>query len=372
VSVVHELPGRHRASIQLAVSGRGAGQFHPSDQKKEADMAEVLLGRNSYYDKVYACWLGKNIGGKLMNFPTISETLRIERLQPATGKVRMVLDSDTCNEIDDQFAVVYSLLSPERLDVQALYAAPFYNARSSGPADGMEKSYQEILRLLDKLQVSSDGFVFRGSTGYLRDYENPFRSDAAIDLVQRAMDTQEAPLYVVAIGAITNVASAILIEPSIIEHIVVVWLGGHALHWPGNQEFNLMQDPLASKLLFDCGVPLVHVPCMGVTTHLLTTVAEIERYVQECGAIGAYLAEIFKAYHGDHCAWSKVLWDIATIAYLIDDAWVPTAIVHSPILTDQLTWSFDSSRHFIRSATFVHRDPIYRDLFKKLEKRRAL
>jgi hypothetical protein len=99
----------------------------------------------------------------------------------------------------------------------------------------------------------------------------------------------------------------------------------------------------------------------------MTTVAEIERYVQGRGAIGDYLTEIFKGYHDDHYAWSKVLWDIATIAYLIDETWVPTDIVHSPILTDQLTWSFDSSRHFIRSANFVHRDLIYRDLFKKLE-----
>lgn len=306
-----------------------------------------------------------------MEFPVIPESRRLERLQPPTGKVSLVLDTDTYNEIDDQFAVVYALLSSERLDVQALYAAPFFNDRSSGPADGMEKSYQEIVRLLEKLEIPSDGFVFRGSTGYLPDYEHPNKSDAAMDLVRRAMNADDTPLYVVAIGAITNVASAILIEPEIIERIVVVWLGGHALHWPHAQEFNLGQDIHASRLVFDCGVPLVHIPCIGVTTHLLTTVPEVERYVQGRGAIGDYLAEIFKAYHADHYAWSKVLWDIATIAYLIDDSWVPTDIVHSPILTDRLTWSFDGSRHFIRSASFVHRDPIYRDLFRKLEARGA-
>jgi len=48
----------------------------------------------------------------------------------------MVLDTDTYNEVDDQFAVVYALRSPERLRVEALYAAPFHNDRSSGPADG--------------------------------------------------------------------------------------------------------------------------------------------------------------------------------------------------------------------------------------------
>jgi purine nucleosidase len=62
-----------------------------------------------------------------------------------------------------------------------------------------------------------------------------------------------------------------------------------------------------------------------------------------------------------------VIWDIATIAYLINQTWVPTALVHSPILTDQMTWSVDHARHLIRYANFVHRDPIFRDLFTKLE-----
>lgn len=302
-----------------------------------------------------------------MDFPKISEATRLERLSPAKGRLRMVLDTDTYNEIDDQFAVVHALLSPERLKVEALYAAPFFNKRSNGPADGMEKSYEELLRLLDRLNVESDGYVFRGSTGYLQDYESPYRSAAALDLVERAMQSEDEVLYVVAIGAITNVASAILIEPEIINRIVVVWLGGHALHWPHTREFNLMQDVLSARLIFDCGVPLVHIPCNGVTTHLRTTVSEIEQYVQNQGEIGRYLAETFKGYHDDHFAWSKEVWDVVAIAYLINESWAPSNLIHSPILTDQVTWSLDQSRHLIRSAYYLHRDPIFRDLFTKLE-----
>ena len=58
--------------------------------------------------------------------------------------------------------------------------------------------------------------------------------------------TPEKPLYVLAIGAITNVASAILKNPEIIDRIVIVWLGGNALHWPENKEFNLYQDVAAA------------------------------------------------------------------------------------------------------------------------------
>ena len=140
-----------------------------------------------------------------MQFPIISDAMRLERLQPPTGKVRMVLDTDTYNEIDDQFAVVYAMLSPGHLDVEALYAAPFSNRGTADPADGMEKSYEELLRLSNRLGISPDGFVFRGSTRYLVDWKHPERSEAAIDLVGRAMAAHDDPLYVIAIGAITNV-----------------------------------------------------------------------------------------------------------------------------------------------------------------------
>ncbi len=301
-----------------------------------------------------------------MKFPKIPEEIRLQRLVPPKEKIRMVLDTDTYNEIDDQFAVVYSLLSPEKLDVEAIYAAPFYNTRSTGPENGMEKSYEEILRLLDRMEISSDNFVFRGSTNYLSDYENPQKTAAVSDLIDKAMRANEEPLYVVAIGAITNVASAILLKPEIINRIVVVWLGGHGLHWPDTKEFNLQQDLLASQLIFNSGVPLVHIPCMGVASHLLTTVPEMEKYLKGKGKIGDYLFEIFKNFHKDHFAWSKVIWDIATIAYLINDSWVPTDLVHSPVLTEQFTWDYDQSRHFIRSANMVNRDLIFRDFFTKL------
>ena len=231
----------------------------------------------------------------------------------------------------------------------------------------MEKSYQEILRLLDKMNVSSDKFVFRGSTDYLKDINNPKQSEAVMDLVDRAMKTEEDLLYIVAIGAITNIASAILIEPKILERIVVVWLGGQPFYWPNNKgAFNLVQDLNASRLIFDCGVPLVHIPMYSVSSHLLTNLPEIQRYVEGQGEIGDYLAKIFREFSTDHFAYSKVIWDISAIAYLINDQWVETEIVNSPILTDLMTWSIDHSRHFIRNATVVRRDPIFRDFFTKL------
>lgn len=300
------------------------------------------------------------------NYPKILDEVLLQRLQPAEGKVRVVIDTDTYNEIDDQFAVVYGLLSPEQLAVEAIYAAPFLNDRSTSPADGMQKSHEEILRLLDKMERKHKDFVYRGSEGFLKSYKEPYQSQAAKDLVRRAM-ASEGPLYVLTLGAPTNVASAILMEPSIINKIVVVWLGGKGLNWSQASEFNLQQDLLASKVLFDSGVPLIQLPTEPVTSHLLTTVPEVETYLKGQGAIGDYLVQIFKAYHEDHYAWSKVIWDISAIGYVINPDWFTTEIRHSPILTDQVTYSFDHTRHFYRVATHLNRDKIFGDMFRKIQ-----
>jgi inosine-uridine nucleoside N-ribohydrolase len=302
-----------------------------------------------------------------MKMVAMPERTRLARLQSPSGRARVVLDTDTYNEIDDQFALVYALQSPEKLLVEAIYAAPFHNERSSGAAGGMEKSYEEIQRLLELMNLADAPPVFKGSRRFLDPELNPERSGAARDLVERAMaGPEDDPLYVVAIGALSNVASAILMEPRIMTRMVVIWLGGHAFHWPDAREFNLRQDVVAAQILFDCGVPLVLVPCKGVASHLTTTIPELEAHVAGRGQIGDYLVQIVKDYQDEHFALSKVIWDAAAVAYLINPAWTASALVHSPLLSDQGTWSVDHNRHFIRAVYFVNRDPIFRDMFSKL------
>lgn len=304
-----------------------------------------------------------------ITYPIIPTDELIQKLSPPRGKISIVLDTDTYNEIDDQFAVVYSLLATEKINVDAFYAAPFFNSLSSSPKDGMEKSYHEILKIR-KLMNRDYIPVYKGSETYLPDAETPVKSDAARDLVKRAMATDPSnPLYVVAIGAITNVASAILMEPRIIERIVVVWLGGNALHWNHTYEFNLQQDLHASRTLFDCGVPLILMPCAGVISHLHTTLSEIRDYVKPHGEIGEYLYETFLNCHDDHFAYSRVIWDISVIAWLIEPEWVPTALIHSPRISEDCRWSQDHSRHFIRCATYINRDSVFKDLFERLKKK---
>lgn len=300
---------------------------------------------------------------------TMPDPDRLRMLAPRPGRLRAVLDTDTYNEIDDQFALVQAMLSPDRIALEAIYAAPFHNRRSTSPEDGMEKSYEEILRLLDRMGRSPAGFVFRG----VRDYVGPGRqareAEAVDDLIARARaGSPDDPLHIVAIAAISNVASALLKAPDIADRVIIVWLGGHALEWPDTREFNLRQDVGGAQVVFDSGAPLVLVPCKGVTSHLLTTVPEIERHVEPHGEIGGFLAGRFKGYSDDHFGWSKEIWDMAPVAWLIDPDWVPTVIVPTPILTDQVTWSVDRNRPPMRYATIVKRDPILKDFFFKLKR----
>lgn len=297
------------------------------------------------------------------------DELRLRMLAPRPGRLRCVLDTDTYNEIDDQFALVQMILSPERLDLQAIYAAPFHNERSRGPGDGMEKSYDEILRLLERLGVQSNGLVHKGVTDYVG-LDKVARSAAAVDdLIERARSgSADDPLYVVAIAAISNVASALLKAPDIVDRMVVVWLGGSSLEWPNQREFNLKQDVGGAQVLFDSGVPVVNLPCMGVVSHLHSSVPEIERYVEPCGEIGRFLAMRFKQYAegGDTMGWSKEIWDMAPVGWLLDADWAPTVLVPTPVLTGDTTYSVDRSRHLMRYATYIRRDPIFRDFFGKL------
>jgi inosine-uridine nucleoside N-ribohydrolase len=283
-------------------------------------------------------------------------------------RLRVVLDTDTYNEVDDQFALAHLLLSPERIELEAVYAAPFSNPRSKSPADGMERSHEEIGRVLGLVGPDKVPPVFRGSTVFMSGPDKPVESAAAHDLVRRAMAMPEGEkLHVAGIAAATNLASALLIEPRIAGKIVVIWLGGHAPYWHDTNEFNLKQDPHAARVLLDGAAPLVLIPCNPVTSHLLTTVAELREQMAPYSHLGAYLTDIVEGYVGNPPGWSKPIWDISASAWLIDPEWVPSFEGPSPKLRDDLTWEQGNpgERRTIQIARQVRRNAIFADFFAK-------
>lgn len=279
---------------------------------------------------------------------------------------RVVLDTDTYNEVDDQFALAHLLLAPETVDLEAVYAAPFFNDRSSGPEDGMLRSYEEIHRVLNLVDPEKRPEVFRGSPRYLPTMNTPVDSEAVHDLVERALSVPKGEtLYVVAIAAATNVASALLTAPEIAQNITIVWLGGHGPHWPHTREFNLQQDPYAAHVLLDSNVPLVLLPCHPVVSHMITTVAELEDQLAPFSSLGRYLTDIVRNYEGNPPGWSKIIWDISASAWVVNSDWVKTERMPAPILKRDLTWELRSHRRKIQIAREVVRDAIFADFFAR-------
>ena len=304
---------------------------------------------------------------------SIDNARLIRRLEKPKGRVDVVIDTDTYNEIDDQYALSYLIKSDEKLDLKAIYAAPFFNEKSTGPADGMEKSYREIMNVLTLLEREDlKEHVYRGSTEYLPSETEPVISDAAKDLAERAMNyTEEHPLYVVAIAAITNVASALLLNPDIKNRIVLIWLGGNATNWPDNKEFNLYQDVAGARIVFGCGVPLVQLPCMGVVSAFTTSGPELEYHLRGKNKLWDYLVNVTTteaaACNGGP-VWTRPIWDVTAVAWLLDGDFEEDCLIHSPIPEYDNRYAFDNNRHFIKYVYHIKRDKLFADLFAKLSR----
>lgn len=307
-----------------------------------------------------------------MNWKKPDDSKNILKLKRPAGKIRLVLDTDAYNEVDDQYVIAYALKKQDKIQMDAIYAAPFFNEHATSVQDGMEQSYAEIKKLISMLgREDLSERVYKGSIDYLRNETTPQESEAARDLVERAMAMPENEiLYVAAIGAITNIASALLMEPKIAEKIVVIWLGGHAHYWKDTREFNMVQDIAAARVVFDSGVPLVQIPCEGVASRLMTTEPEIRIQMKEKSIIGDYLYDITCAIAArqEGAYWSRVIWDISTIMWLIGpEKCLTEHLVHSPIVSYEGNYSTDETRHFIKVVDWFDRDQVFEELFTTLQ-----
>ena len=367
-----------------------------------------------------------------MNFPKLEAAQYQQMLALPSGRVRCVIDTDMRNEIDDQFALAWALLSQDKLKIEGIYAAPYSFQRrlaelrqaaraqahpaSAAPADlellaryraqlarlkaagadihdnaqidpqgitmvspgrGMELSYAEILLVCQKMGLDCADKVFRGAEGYLDSYDAPVASAATDHLIEAAKSASAAaPLYVLAIGAPTNVAAALLLAPEIIERIVVLWTAGYPttvtdVH---QESFNMEQDILASQLLFDSGVPLVYLPGFHVGAQLSISLPEMRQWVKGQDAIGDYLYWLYTnnphfPLQGlrDHFGRTWIIWDLINIAWLLEPSWVPSFLTDAPYLSADCRWQRPGSpRHLMREALDINRDAIFRDFFQKL------
>lgn len=357
----------------------------------------------------------------LDRFPRLDPEFVRQRLTRPKLGARVIIDTDTANEIDDQYALAWSLLAPERMTLEGVTAEPFSFAhhrenlirsvqiiKSGGPKSAVEErfigglggwaqrlvdqgiaaeevrfvgaeegerlSYEEILRVFGLCGVSPKGKVFRGSPRYLESLDAPIDSPSARFIIERARASDQ-PLYILAMGVLTNISSALLMAPDIIEKIVVVWTSGFPSYSPfcNRPSLNLVQDVLAAQLLFDCGVPHVYLPGYHVGAQLKISLPEMERFVRDKGRIGAYLHQLyndnplhkmFAITGAETKTW--VIWDIINVAWMFDEKYVSTFMSHSPHLDDGLYWQHPEGRHPMLEAYDLNRDGIFEDLYRTL------
>ncbi|MEM0947100.1 MAG: nucleoside hydrolase [Pseudomonadota bacterium] len=353
------------------------------------------------------------------NLPKLSEAKLHSLLDVEMDKpVRLLIDTDTANEIDDQFALAWALLSPEHMTVEAVTAEPFSFAHHRAgllaaekaiekgeavdqhlvggfqgwverlhaqsrraadlkftmPPEGMELSYQEILTIYEKVGVDSSEKVFRGATRYM-DHPDDVVESEAVDTIIRLAREGNSPLYIAAMGCVTNIAAAILKAPDILDRIVVIWTSAYPSSAPhcNRPSLNLVQDQHASRLIFDSGVAHVYLPGYHVGAQLKISHSEMRDFVKGRGEIGDYLYhlfdnnplhEMFAITDTERRTW--VIWDIINVAWLIDPDWVPTHLISSPILNDTLYWEPRPDAHIMREAYDVQRDAIFLDFYDKL------
>jgi purine nucleosidase len=314
---------------------------------------------------------------------------------PATDRVLdVVIDTDPMNEIDDQFAVAWALLRPDRLRIQALHAAPWVSdekiyagtdpevdrprhAQRTRPsveaAEGQRRAYAELQRLVELTGVTTP--VVAGADRFLPDASTPVLSPAVDSLIALAHEPRVDPLYVLGIACATNLASALLVDPTIAPKICVVWTSAQPSFWPGPvASYNLNLDLPASRVLFDSGVPLVYLPGYYVGEELRTTRSELEQHVRGQGPVGDYLWQTWEEHWMTSTrrpGFSKVIWDLVNVAYLLDPSWLSTHLVPSPVLSEAMHWDHPAGRHLIREAYDVDRDSVFGDLFAVLERSRA-
>ena len=279
-------------------------------------------------------------------------------------KIKVILDTDTYNECDDQFALAYMIKNQDIFDIEAITVAPYsHKSYNESVKEGIEKSYNEILKICKFLDFETTNKVFRGSEDYICNGYNK-TSEAVNKIIEIALKNNKT--YIMAIGAITNVALAIKKEPKIIERIEIIWLGGHSLLQDNNLEFNFRQDIDAVRIVFESKVKLTIIPCKNVASNLVTSIYELNNYLKDKNELCNYLIERFNkdGYHG--IQERRVIWDISVVSYMLNKEWFTSKEISCPEIRDDTSYKLTKNNHKITMVNYIDVNKVYMDLFEKL------
>lgn len=300
-----------------------------------------------------------------MNLIEIKNDLASDRIKS------VIIDSDTYNEEDDQFAIAYSMLAPDKMKLLAINAAPFHNLHSESYEDGMLKSYDEIIKITNLVDPNHSIPIFKGSRERMPDANTPVDSEAADNIIKTARAIDDT-LYIIAIGAITNVASAIVKAPDIKDKLCVIWLAMHAADYPNGAQgdFNYWQDPTAGIALMESGVNIVLVPAEGGSKELLVSKYELEAILKGKNKFSDYLVDlVMERAPEDDVAWNKCIWDLAGPAVITTNSAMHIYVSAIPEFRDNLPiFTQSKNRPVMLMAGYLQRDAIFDDMYERMIK----
>ena len=172
---------------------------------------------------------------------------------------------------------------------------------------------------------------------------------------------REEPLWIIALGACTNVASAYLKEPRIKDRVVVFWHG--RTQWPKRAwNFNAYNDIKAVRILFTSDLPLV---LFDTGTHLTCPMEESAARIAPHGALGRYLHEYrFRAAYMQSP--TKGFFDLGDIAALVDPAIIKSEVVDAPSVDWDYAYQHNRRHGKILRIHDIDRDRTFEMLYRKL------
>lgn len=225
------------------------------------------------------------------------------------GRVKVLVDNDLCGDGDGLFHLVHQLLCTSS-DVRGVVGA-HVGARSQawGQAPGeaaarnnAEISVNRACEILELVGKAGAVTVKPGAPGPMTDAKTPIDSEGARLIIEEAHKcSPEQPLYLLFGGPLTDIASAWLLDPSISQNVVLLWIGGQEYpfghpfppeHFKDANlvEYNLRLDVCAAQTIFnDSDLTLWQIP-RDVYRQALYSIAEIEDKIAPLGKIGEYLS----------------------------------------------------------------------------------
>ncbi|OAV45816.1 hypothetical protein A3850_006140 [Lewinella sp. 4G2] len=262
---------------------------------------------------------------------------------PTDKKIRVILDSDTANEIDDLFAIAHAVPDTS-IDLLGLSSVQWFH-HLSGPNTAQQSQVlnEELLTLMGRMDLphplGSDMIMGKPWGGY-----EPRDSPAARFIIEQAHATPEGEkLAVVSIGAVTNLASAIALDTTIKDKIVAYMLGFRYDFDGGfwnKDEFNIRRDLNAANYLLDAEGLELHVMPISVAIQYTWDREPTFAHLEDARELGGYLRQRWED-HGGPGASRWTMWDVALLqAFLKPKQAEEIAVATPPENTARKVWMY--------------------------------